>query len=273
VVVAAAVVLVAAVGGALALALGGGTTAFPGKTPAQVNEAVYAAATAGGTFHYVNHDVSEVGGTTLRLEMTGDVGPGTGIQDVSGSGGDFEILVTGSVAYLKADATALKETFGYDAATSAQYAGTWIAIASDESPYEAVAALVTSESFWGNPQIEPMESLPATPSAVADRSTVDGRAVQSVTSTIHDSDPSTGISVNGTTELTFAADDPHLPLRSTGRTSSSGEGSTGTDRYTTTFSSWGEPVHITAPSGAVPYSSLPAPSTGQGGQGGSSITT
>jgi hypothetical protein len=90
-----------------------------------------------------------------------------------------------------------------------------------------------------------------------------GRWVQSVAYSMHGAAQGSGVgSYSGTEHITFDAGGPYVPYSVTEHLTGTANGLPSTSNSTATFSNWGEAVHVMAPAGATPFSSLPPlPST------------
>jgi hypothetical protein len=107
--------------------------------------------------------------------------------------------------------------------------------------------------------VDELDSLPERPNSISRVSTVDGRSVESVTSSIDDVVASTDSSFFGHAQVFFPANSPKLPYRLTDDTRGTEAGSPFSQQDSATFSKWSEHVKVTLPAGALPYSSLPPP--------------
>jgi len=241
------------------LLLGPAATASTNETPGEVVAAVYAAATAAGSFHYVDQQTLGINGTTVRQTESGDVGRGEGVQFVDGRLGSSEAIVIGSVAYLRGNAAALQVYLLYPLRRADAYANRWISFTPKDAPFQTIASLVLSTTFWTKPSQAPLDSLPQRPSSISRLSRVDGRSVESVTSTIDDVVKSTNSSFVGHSQVYFAANSPQLPYRMTDATTGTAAGSPFSQQDSATFSKWSENVKVVLPKGALAYSSLPPP--------------
>jgi hypothetical protein len=248
--------------GASLVLLGPTATAETSATPAEVVATVYAAATAAGSFHYVNQQTLGINGTLVHQTESGDVSHGVGVQFINGRLGDSEAIVIGSVAYLKGDAAALQVDLLYPLSRAKHYANRWISFTSKDAPFQTIKDLVLNSTFWGNPAQAPLDSLPQRPSSISQLSRVDGRSVESVTSTIDDVVKSTSSSFVGHAQVYFAATSPQLPYRLTDATTGTEAGSPFSEQDSATFSKWREHFEVRAPKGPLRYSALPAPDAG-----------
>jgi hypothetical protein len=256
-----AVVLVAAVTGGIVHFTGNSAHPVAIQSPAEANSKLYAAAVASGSFHYVSVESSVVGGQTETATQHGDAGRNQGVQYTTSPQGDFEVIVVGSMAYMKADATALGNVFGLSPSEAASLANRWMSFVSSDVPYKAIAADVTSETTWSDPSSSVTDQLPQTPVAASGLFTLNGTSVQSVTYSLHGSSTTSDASYTGTETAIFSATTPHVPAVVTEHLSGTADQQASTSATRVTFSQWGASVSVKAPTGSIPYSSLPQPTT------------
>ena len=229
------------------------------QSPTEANSVLYAAAVASGSLHYTNISSGSVGGRVVAASQSGDIGRSEGVQYMASSLGDYEVIVINNMAYMKADLTMLENTFGYSPTEAAPYVNRWIGFAPTDSPYGAVAADVTVGTTWNNPSVSPTDDLPQTPEAVSGVSSLGGRSVQSVRYSLHGTNKASNASYSGTETISFSATDPHLPSSLTEQISGTSHQQSSTERVRMTFSGWGEAVSVTAPTGSIPFSTIPGP--------------
>lgn len=241
------------------LVLPGSSAAATTETPSELVASVYAAALAAGSFHYVDQQTLGINGASIQQTESGDVGRGEGVQFVYGRFGNSEAIVIGSVAYLKGNAAALQVDLLYPLRRADAYANRWISFTPKDEPYQLIVRLVLGTTSWAKPTEAPLDSLPERPNSISRPPTVDGRAVESVTSTIDDVVASTDSSFVGSAQVFFGANSPKLPYRLTDDTTGTEAGSPFSQQDSATFSKWSERVEVTPPTGALPYSSLPPP--------------
>jgi hypothetical protein len=256
-----AVVLVAAVTGGIVHFTGNGAHPVAIQSPAEANSKLHAAAVASGSFHYVDRSTATGGGPGLTSTQYGDAGRNEGVQYLNSAAGNYEVIVVDSMAYMKADAMALESLLGVSPGLAQSLADRWISFAPSDAPYKATAADVTTDTTWNDPSNSMTDDLPQTPVSVSGLFTRNGTSVQSVTYSLHGSDTADDASYSGSETATFAATDPHLPSAIAERLTGTASGQASTDTAQVTFSQWGEPVSVKAPTGSIPYSSLPQPTT------------
>ncbi|MGD0394528.1 MAG: hypothetical protein ABSC41_18020 [Acidimicrobiales bacterium] len=175
--------------------------------------------------------------------------------------GDYEVIVLNSKAYMKANLTMLENTFGYSPSEAAPYVDRWIAFTPSDSPYSSVAADVTTATTWNDPAESPTDGLPHTPESVTGLSNVNGESVQSVGYSLDGTSKAADASYSGTETISFFATNPHLPTHLTEQLSGTANQQATTANVEVTFSRWGEPVTVTAPTASIPYSTLPSSTT------------
>ena len=198
----------------------------------------------------------------MKQTQIGDIGRDEGIQYTTGTLGKSEIIVLNNVAYMKGDESALKYQLGYSQREATAYENRWISFTASDSAYADVTDLVTLGSFWSDPNTNAFISVTQSPQSETGESRFDRQQAQSITYSIHDIVKSSNWSFVGTSELYFAAKAPHLPLASISRTTGTLDGIKDLQKDSGTFTKWGERVDVTAPKGAVPFSSvIPAPSS------------
>ena len=239
--------------GALSLALlgtacgsstgAGGSNALAHKTPQAVLASAVAAAKASGSFHYeLTAKIS-----SSSQSIIGDASTTEGRQTISEGTLKIEAELIGKTVYVEGNVGGLENQMGFSSTAASTYAGKWIAIASTDAPYASVTQAVTLPSALT--ELEPTGHLTLTPAT-----TRAGQAAIGVRGAL----PSSASSgVKGTIVLYVSTAHPTLALAFDGQATSSGtkESDSGT------FTNWGKPLDLTAPAGAVAFSSLPASAT------------
>jgi hypothetical protein len=242
------VVIGLAVGLPLAL-LSGSSAPPPSPSSAPISPAAQqllrsalAGATRAGSFHYVSTFTSQAS----TQSTIGDAGPNSGKQVITIDTHTFTVLVIGSACYFQGDTNSMVDQLGVSAATASTHAGQWISLAPTDSPYGSVYAAVTAPAALSdNIAFKPQQDLGT--------SIAHGRRVHGIAGAMTD------VSANGQTlhaqgiaHLEVRAARSHLPVRYSERGTINGQR---TD-FVMAFSRWGEPVNISAPPGAVAWSSL-----------------
>lgn len=210
-----------------------------GKTAAQILKAATAAATKAGTAHYV---LTAVEGSSSQT-ISGDASQTEGQQTVLQGSQHIKVIYTGGVAYVQGNAAGLTSAMGITSTIATNYANKWIAVHSTDSLFKSIVSAVTLAGTLA--QLNPTGTLTLTaPTTVAGRQTVGVKGGLPGT-------PQQG--VTGNTTLFVASSDPTLPLEF------SGTANEGTQHVTDkgTFSDWGKALTLSAPTGSVPFSSIP----------------
>ncbi|MDR3647918.1 MAG: hypothetical protein P4L20_02405 [Acidimicrobiales bacterium] len=213
--------------------------ALAGKTPAQILSAATAAAKKAGTAHYV---LTAVQGKQSQT-ISGDASQTQGQQTVVQSSQHIQVVYVGGVAYVQGDSGGLTSAMGMPASVAKTYADKWIAVHSSDSLFKSIVSAVTLGGTLE--QLNPSGKLTLT-----NATTVAGKQAVGVKGGLPGT-PQSG--VTGTTTLFVAASKPTVPLKFSGTASEGSQHVVDTG----TFTNWGKPLNLTAPSGAVAYSSLP----------------
>jgi hypothetical protein len=255
------VVLLICIAGGVILVANSGSPPVAIHSPTEANSALYAAAVASGSFHYTDVSSGTTGGQAVKAVQTGDVGRAEGVQYMTSDLGDYEVIVDGSMAYMKPNLTMLENTFGYSPSEAAPYVNRWISFKPADSPYTAVAADVTTDTTWNDPSVSPTDGLPQTPESVTGPSTLNGESVQSVQYSLRGTSKAANASYSGTETIFFSANDPHLPSYLAENLSGTANQQSSAETVKVTFSRWGQSINVAAPTGSIPYSTLPVPTS------------
>jgi hypothetical protein len=233
---------------ALALALttaacgGGGSSAgaLGNETPKQILTSAFAAAKKSGTVHF-----ELVGKSASTSEtITGDASSTDGREVISAGSVKIEALVVGGAAYIQGNAGGLEDEMGLAAATATTYAGQWISIAHTDAPYASLTKAVTLASTLS--QLEPTGHLTLTSATTKASHAVIG---------VHGGLPGAAQKgTTGTAVLYVSTSEPTVPIVFQVVETSSGS----EDHDTGTFTDWGKPLHLVAPTSTVAFSTLPA---------------
>lgn len=218
-------VIVLIAGGGLAYALTAGSkTTITTATPAQAVVMTTAAVRQAGSVHVV---------TSLRVKgrtamYVNDVAAHSGREVISFDGARVTALEVGKTAYVKANALALTNLFQGSSTVAQRLAGKWLSFPSSGKGYKQISETLTLTSFLQ--QVMPIHRV-----STSGTSARDGYSVVALRGRLPGG-------FSGT--LYVSATGSALPVQ---EVSSSGDGVT-----TATFTHWGEPVRVTAPSGAIP---------------------
>jgi len=209
------------------------------KTGVQILKAAATAATKAGSTHYV---LTAVEGTSSQT-ISGDASQTEGQQSVSQGSQHIRVVYVGGVAYVQGNAAGLTSAMGFASTVATNYANKWIAVHSTDSLFKSIVSAVTLAGTLA--QLDPTGTLTVTaPTTVAGRQAVGVKGGLPGT-------PQQG--VTGNTTLFVAASDPTVPLQF------SGTAAQGSQHVVDkgTFSNWGKALNLTAPTGAVLFSSVP----------------
>ncbi len=230
-------------GVALVLGACGGISAgaLAHKSPRQILTLTDSAAQASGGVHY---ELEATQGSA-RQTITGDAGSAEGDQQRVTGAQDVLVELVNGTAYLKANAAGLEASFALSAAHAATYAGKWISLVPSDAPFAPISESVTLAAVVG--EIIPTGSL-----TELSPSMLGGRHVLGVRGGLPGQVQN---GVSGSAVLYVDTAHPNLPVGFTG-TASNGKQHITEDGL---FNQWGEHVTLTAPAGAVPYSSIPHP--------------
>jgi hypothetical protein len=230
-------------------------TAAPGtQSGAAEARALYQqaiAATRGSSgFHYVA--VS----TLPTQTIVGDAGQSGGRQaitvDSSFGTEQFTLLLVGTTVYFQGNVPALEDQLGVSAATAPGVVSKWVSVVTGNGPYTVLQPGITTGSQ--------ATELPLVSQSSARITTAGGVAATRISGIV----PATVNLPAGTGSLDIA---PSSDLPITYASTVSGGGVVLS--FTATFSAWGTAPVVSAPTGAVAWSSLTtAPPTGGYGNGG-----
>ncbi len=235
--VAAAVTLLALAASACSSGSSGGsaTTPLADRSPSAIATATLAAARGAGSVEWV----STITLPAHRTVLTSFAGTTQGHQTVEIDGATSTVMLRDATVYLQGSAQALEQN-GFPATPAGQLAGHWLSYGRSDQGYHTLAegltlgSVVSEIAFKG-------------PVSVTGRRTIGGQQVIGLR----------GLSraFTGVTQTVYVAlDGPPLPVQVI------------TDdhnqRSVLTFSHWGDPVTVTAPSPVIPIASLRAPVAG-----------
>lgn len=213
--------------------------ALNGKTPAQILAAATKAARKADSAHY---ELTAVAGKNSQT-ISGDSSTNQAEQSLSQGTQHIEVVYVGGVAYVRGNAGGLTTDMGFASTVAANYANKWMAVHKSDSLFKSLVAAVTLTGTLD--QLNPSGNLTLTnPTTVAGRQSVGVKGGLP-------GPPQSGIT--GKSTLYVAASDPTLPLKLTGTATQGSQQVTETG----TFTNWGKPLHLTAPTGAVAFSSVP----------------
>ena len=230
-------VALAAVAAATAALAG---VALAAQSPRALRTAIFATAKKQHSLHYVERD-SAAG---LHQTMVAGISGRHGVQRISftlnGNGrsakGQFTVRVVEPRVYFRADTVAMQDYLGFTAAQAAAYHDKWIVVPPGQHLYKALATAVTMSSFLH-------EIYPSAPLAFV-KTTIGGRKY-------------TGVRGTNDTEgggfkfvQSVFPDSKMRPFAVTAVDRGKGFVSA------VKISRWNQAVHVTAPKGAVPLTSV-----------------
>jgi hypothetical protein len=162
----------------------------------------------------------------------------------AGKTGHVTILFITGVGYVQADADGLGAFFDVPQAQAAQFADKWIALRPGEklglSTYDDVTAGITLSSVAS--ELKPS----AGPATLAAPATIAGQRVVGVQAPL----PASSQFPAGARDVLYMTDNSQL------RPVLSEVTNAGSYKYQISFSHWGEALHLTAPAGAIPATSI-----------------
>lgn len=235
----------------------GSPTAVPGTTGSAAEaRALYqqavASTRASPGFHYV---AVTAGGEAQTI--VGDAGQSGGSQAItfdSNYGAEqFALLLVGTTAYFKGNVPAIEDQLGVSAASATSVEGKWVSVVRGNGPYTVLQPGITAGS-------QATLTLPLTPESSARVTDAGGVTATRISGIV----PATNNLPAGTGSLDIAPR-TDLPIIFTSTIS----GGTVVLTFTTTFSAWGTAPSVSAPTGAIAWSSLTTavPSGGYGSGG------
>jgi hypothetical protein len=222
----------------------GSPTAVPGTTGSAAEaRALYqqavASTRASTGFHYV---AVTAGGEAQTI--VGDAGQSGGSQAItfdSNYGAEqFTLLLVGTTVYFKGNVPAIEDQLGASAASATSVEGKWVSVVRGNGPYTVLQPGITAGS-------QATLTLPLTPESSARVTDAGGVTATRISGIV----PATNNLPAGTGSLDIAPR-TDLPIIFTSTIS----GGTVVLTFTTTFSAWGTAPSVSAPTGAIAWSSL-----------------
>ncbi len=171
------------------------------------------------------------------MTITQDAGPMGGHQMVTAGAARAQVIVTGGTAFVQGNSKAVTSYLGFAASEATALANRWISIQPTEQPYPAVSLGVSLSSALGEVSLtgKLSETLQTTKA---------GQAVIGIQGTSASPD---GVRSPATLYIATGSD---LPVEfDTSPAANTSE--------QVNFSNWGNPVSVSAPTGAVAYSAIP----------------
>jgi hypothetical protein len=196
-----------------------------------------AATTSATGFHYAA--VSEGGDAQTII---GDAGQTTGRQSItivtSYGAEQFTLLLVGTTVYFQGNLPAVEDQLGVSTTTASNVVNKWVSVMTGNGPYPVLQPGITASSQ--------ATQMPLTPESSA-RVIVGGVTATRISGVV----PAAGSLPAGTGSLDIA---PNSDLPITYRSSITDANVVLT--FTTNFSGWGTAPSVSAPSGAIAWSSL-----------------
>jgi hypothetical protein len=213
------------------------------KSGAQIIAAAVAATKRESSFHFEESAISGSSGVTV----VADVGTAAGEQHITiheGSKvGKVTVMLAGGTAYFEGDAPGLEGLTGMSAKVADAVAGKWISVPSTNSSFSGLAGSLAVKSA-ASQLVEMSGTLTR-----GKTSTRLGHKAVAVRAT--ESTKTGSLALTMYVRTTGAA----LPISVDGITQESGSAA---HLISASFSNWGEVLHLTAPTGALPIASVQA---------------
>jgi hypothetical protein len=234
----------------------GSPTAVPAAGAAEAGalyQQAVAATQASTGFHYI---AVSTGGDAQTI--VGDAGQSAGRQaitfDSSYGPEQFTLLLVGATVYFQGNLPAVEDQLGASAASAPKVQGKWVSVVSGNGPYTVLQPGITAGS-----QATQMPLTPESSSRVTAAGGVRATRISGTVRPTPTSGPAAGI---GSLDIAPRTD---LPITYTSTVPGGGV----VFRFTTTFSAWGVAPSVSAPTGAIAWSSLTtaAPPGGYGSGG------
>lgn len=267
-----ATILIGAVGGVAVAFLtrahtpaspgGGSPTALPTNAPPSPALSLYqkslAAMRAATGFHYVNTSNGPEPET-----ITGDAGVSGGRQDITFTASygaeQFTLLLVGPTVYFEGNTAAVEDQLGVVKADAAALQNKWVSVVTGNGPYSILQPGITVTDQVAEVQFVPVSTKQVTTTA--------GTAATRILGNIPASNNSPAASAH-----LDVAPESNIPVDFSSSFTVNGTAITSS----TTFSQWGAAPTVTAPSGAVAWTSLttatPPGGYGSGGTGATAPT-
>jgi hypothetical protein len=203
-------------------------------------------------FKYVSVSTGAVSETFVGV--AGQLGGRQDITFNSSYGSEhFTLLLVGTTVYFQGNTPALEDQLGVVPAGAPALAGKWVSVVTGNGPYQVLQPGITAAE-----QATPQQMPSLVPTSTTRLTTSDGTAMTRILGTLPNQP--------GTAHLDIVTSSG-IPLSYVMRSTVNGTTAT----MTTTFSQWGTAPSVSAPSGAVAWSTLvTSPPPGGYGSGGAS---
>ena len=233
--------------GILATSCSSSTTAAPSASGATLIAQARMAAQQAGSVSYsvrAGTQATKANPKPAVESLTAQISAPASAQSIrmSSGSGNLDVIFTGGTAYVRGDAYTLYYALAMTHDNAAKYAGQWISIRPTDTPYNQIAQTFTIDGTISSflPQ--------GTPLIVGKPTKLDGIETTPVTGRA----PANSTLKSGVLRV-YLSNRTHLPVGS-GIVGLSSSGARNSE--VVKFLSWGHPVNVTAPQGAVPYSSI-----------------
>lgn len=172
--------------------------------------------------------------------LIGDVSTTNGQEELSNPDGVLYVRHVGGTIFVKGDALVLENALDLSSAVASKNAGKWISLERTNAPYETVA-----EALLPTAELDPY--IPSGHLKVGNPQNLHGHEVVPVSGS---APAAAGAAADATIYVSVSS--PHVPVGG----SLVGTGSHKDESEVAVFDSWGETVRVSAPSGAIAYSSI-----------------
>ncbi len=205
---------------------------FGGQSASQVLGEALAASNQEGSAH----DVAVFTSGGVSTVFVQDSAAQSGEQSVTiGTKEKATVILLDNVAYITGNRPAVTGFFGFPKNLGPTLAGKWISFQPTDQGYSTVSAGVTLSSAL-------KEITPTGPLSMGRTTKVGGKSVVGIAGKVPGGHETLYVATTGAPLIVEAQASGHSGTHS------------GTDRIT--FSRWGEPVNLSAPTGAIPLSAL-----------------
>jgi hypothetical protein len=238
--------LIAAIAALLSAQLVGSASAgATSRSAIQLLLTARSAAAGESSLHYVATTETTGVAVTISGEVAASEGEQTIVARVPGHVGHVTVALVAGVAYFKGDEPGLADFMRLPQAVAIKFANQWISLARTDAAYASVASGLTTASALSQIAISKPLSLDGTTKK-------QGQAVLAVKGFDSGTPPGASKRVTASVMLYLATHGRHLPVSYTASEMLDDK----RQSQSVSFSSWGRPVKVTAPSGALPVSSL-----------------
>lgn len=196
------------------------------------------AATTAGTVHFV--DITRSG--KEQEALVGTISAANAQETISNGGTPLQVMLVSSVAYVSGSADVLEGSLSLPDDAAKADAGKWISLQPSDGPFDTVVGALSISNA--------LDSYLPGKAHFGKVVKLHGQAALAITG-VPPEDALEG--AQGSLTLFVSVASPHVPVAATLVLARGKERSTEEVAY----SDWGAPVHVTAPSGAIPYSSIP----------------